>query len=185
MPLDNTGNLYYNVVNYSISVIKKGVDNLLGAKIKSYLSSNGLKIGVIAQKCGIPFNVFSAMLNDSRKIKAEEYFVICKVLGVPLQLDEQEQVIDELEESNKLLNSNLTYMQEQVTTLSQSRGELMAVNASLEKQLQNKINLAYAQGLVDSGSTSDVVPLLIGVITLLEGVALVILIVSKIKNRKK
>lgn len=59
---------------------------MLGAKIKSYLSSKGLKIGVIAQKCGIPFNVFSAMLNDTRKIKAEEYFIICKVLDVPLEI---------------------------------------------------------------------------------------------------
>lgn len=102
-----------------------------------------------------------------------------------LQLSDKNQTIENLENSNKLLESNLEFTQNQVTTLSQSRGELLAVNASLEKQLQNKINLAYAQGLVDSGSTSDVVPVLIGIITLLEGVALVILIVSKIKNRKK
>lgn len=100
-------------------------------------------------------------------------------------IDSKSDEITELENANLKLEENLAYTRNQVTTLSQSRGELLAVNASLEKQLQNKINLAYAQGLVDSGSTSDVVPVLIGVITLLEGVALVILIVSKIKNRKK
>ena len=100
-------------------------------------------------------------------------------------LDAKDAVIAENAQTIDKLEENLAYSRNQVTTLSQSRGELLAVNASLEKQLQNKINLAYAQGLVDSGSTSDVVPVLIGVITLLEGVALVILIVSKIKNRKK
>lgn len=100
-------------------------------------------------------------------------------------LDAKDAVIAENAQTIDKLEENLAYTRNQVTTLSQSRGELLAVNASLEKQLQNKINLAYAQGLVDSGSTSDVVPVLIGVITLLEGVALVILIVSKIKNRKK
>ena len=100
-------------------------------------------------------------------------------------IDSKSNEITELENANLKLEENLAYSRNQVTTLSQSRGELLAVNASLEKQLQNKINLAYAQGLVDSGSTSDVVPILIGVITLLEGVALVILIISKIKKRKK
>ena len=57
---------------------------LLGYRIKEYISAEGLKIGVIAQKCGFAFNVFSAMLNGVRKIKAEEYFIICKVLNVPL-----------------------------------------------------------------------------------------------------
>lgn len=58
---------------------------LLGKRIKDYILSSGLKIGVIAQKSGIPFNVFSNMLNGNRKIKAEEYFNICKVLDVPLE----------------------------------------------------------------------------------------------------
>ena len=100
-------------------------------------------------------------------------------------LYEQNSTIKTIQDENSILKANLEYSQNQVATLSQSRGELMAVNASLEKQLQNKINLAYAQGLVDSGSTSNVVPILIGIITLLEGVALAFFIVSKIKNRKK
>lgn len=58
---------------------------MLGLRIKDFILSNGLKIGVIAQKCDIPFNVFSQMLNGNRKIKAEEYFNICKVLNVPLE----------------------------------------------------------------------------------------------------
>lgn len=58
---------------------------MLGAKIKNYILEQGLKIGVIAQKSGFSFQTFSAMLNGNRKIMAEDYFRICKVLDVPLE----------------------------------------------------------------------------------------------------
>ena len=57
---------------------------MLGRKIKDYILNRGYKIGSIASKCNIPFNIFSAMLNGNRSIKAEEYFCICNALDVPL-----------------------------------------------------------------------------------------------------
>lgn len=57
----------------------------LADKIKKYILEHGLKIGVVAEKSGISFQTFSAMLNGNRKILAEEYFKICEVLGVPLE----------------------------------------------------------------------------------------------------
>lgn len=58
---------------------------MLGFRIKEYMTQCGLKYGVIADRAGIPLNVFSAIINGKRKITAEEYFSICKALGVPLE----------------------------------------------------------------------------------------------------
>lgn len=58
---------------------------MLGFRIKEYITQCGLKFGVVADRAGIPLNVFSAMINGKRKITAEEYFSICKALGVPLE----------------------------------------------------------------------------------------------------
>ena len=58
---------------------------MLGKKIKTYILESGLKIGNIASKLDIPFNIFSSMLNGNRSIKAEEYFKICSVLNLPLE----------------------------------------------------------------------------------------------------
>lgn len=57
---------------------------MLGAKIKGYISELGLKMSAIAEKANIPLNTFSAMMNDKRKITAEEYFAICSALNVGL-----------------------------------------------------------------------------------------------------
>ena len=58
---------------------------MLGFQIKDYMTKQGLKYGSIAEKAGIPFNIFSAMINGKRKITAEEYFSICNALDVPLE----------------------------------------------------------------------------------------------------
>lgn len=57
---------------------------MLGRSIKDYMTSEGLKANVIAGRAGIKENVFSAMVNEKRKITAEEYFAICRALNVPL-----------------------------------------------------------------------------------------------------
>lgn len=57
---------------------------MLGAKIKEYLDSNGIKYTHISEKTKIPMNVLSPMLNEKREIKATEYFIICNALNVPL-----------------------------------------------------------------------------------------------------
>ncbi len=57
---------------------------MLGAEIRNYISESGLKMSAIAEKANIPTNTFSAMMNDKRKITAEEYFAICTALNVSL-----------------------------------------------------------------------------------------------------
>ncbi len=59
---------------------------MLGERIKDYIDSQGLKLGAIAERIGIPMNTFSTMMNGKRKITAEEYFAICKALNVPLDM---------------------------------------------------------------------------------------------------
>lgn len=55
---------------------------MFGLKIKNYMDSKGIKYSHIAEKTGIKMNVFSAMLNNKRKITVEEYFTICDALQV-------------------------------------------------------------------------------------------------------
>ena len=58
---------------------------MLGMRIREYITESGMKLGAIAEKADIPMNTFSAMMNGKRKITAEEYFKICRILGVPLE----------------------------------------------------------------------------------------------------
>lgn len=58
---------------------------MLGIQIREYIIEQGLKLGAVAEKVGIPMNTFSAMMNGKRKITAEEYFAICMALDVPLE----------------------------------------------------------------------------------------------------
>ncbi len=57
----------------------------MGAKIKLNIQEEGLKFKAIADRVGIPLNIFSAMLNGKRKITADEYVAICRALNVPLE----------------------------------------------------------------------------------------------------
>ena len=57
---------------------------MLGLRIRSYIIESGMKLGAIAEKANIPMQTFSAMMTGKRKITAEEYFSICRILGVPL-----------------------------------------------------------------------------------------------------
>ena len=51
-----------------------------GSDIKKYLIENG-----ISEKTGIPSPILNMILNDNRKIEANEYMRICDALGVPLE----------------------------------------------------------------------------------------------------
>ncbi len=57
---------------------------MLYERIVSFIVESGLKFNVVAEKSGFSPNTFSAIMNGKRKITAEEYFMICKALGVPL-----------------------------------------------------------------------------------------------------
>jgi transcriptional regulator with XRE-family HTH domain len=58
--------------------------NAIGSSIKEHLESRGITQTFICNKTKIPNNIMSPMLNGKRKISAEEYFLICEALNVPL-----------------------------------------------------------------------------------------------------
>lgn len=60
-------------------------DKTVGASIKKYLINNGISQTFISSKTKIPTNILNAVMNSKRKLLAEEYFLICEVLGVPLE----------------------------------------------------------------------------------------------------
>ncbi|MEA4831892.1 hypothetical protein SDC9_192026 [bioreactor metagenome] len=55
---------------------------MIGTKIKKYLDERGIKYKTIAEKANIENSIFSVILNEKRKLSAEEYFEICKALDV-------------------------------------------------------------------------------------------------------
>lgn len=56
-----------------------------GSDIKSYMISKGIKQSYVSEKTGIPAPILNMMLNDNRKIEANEYMKICDAIGVPLE----------------------------------------------------------------------------------------------------
>lgn len=59
---------------------------MVGLKIKKYLDDNGIKYSFISDKTEIPMNILSPLLNDKKKMSAEQYFAICKAIGVSADL---------------------------------------------------------------------------------------------------
>ncbi len=55
-----------------------------GSDIKKYLEDNGVKQKYLSEKTGIPLCVINVILNNKRKIEANEYMKICDALEVPL-----------------------------------------------------------------------------------------------------
>lgn len=55
-----------------------------GSDIKKFLEANGIKQSFVSEKTGIPASILNMMLNDNRKIEANEYMKICDAIGVPL-----------------------------------------------------------------------------------------------------
>lgn len=72
----------YNEVNFIYYEIGGGI--MTGKKIKEYLNNKGISQTFVANKIGMPINILNAALNGNRKILAEEYFLICQALEVPL-----------------------------------------------------------------------------------------------------
>lgn len=66
------------------SVAEGGKTDLKGSDIKKYLEDNGIKQSFVSEQTGIPAPILNMMLNDNRKIEANEYMKICDALGVPL-----------------------------------------------------------------------------------------------------
>lgn len=52
--------------------------------IREYIKSHGIKQNYLAEKLGVGDRTVTDMLNGNRKILAEEYYLLCKALGVPM-----------------------------------------------------------------------------------------------------
>ena len=50
--------------------------------LRKYIVDAGLKMTVVADRAGIPYNAFTNILLGNRKMSVEEYFSVCNVLGV-------------------------------------------------------------------------------------------------------
>lgn len=57
---------------------------MIGAKIKEYLSENGIKQSFLAQKTGLTDSIISDICIHDRKVDCVEYFKICNALNLPL-----------------------------------------------------------------------------------------------------
>lgn len=57
---------------------------MLGNLIKTYLKDNGIKQSFLASELSLKENVLTSMLKGNRKISAEEYIIICKVLNLEM-----------------------------------------------------------------------------------------------------
>lgn len=64
---------------------KEGVVEVIGNRIHDYLRENGITQISVARKTGIKKLAISNIANEKRKITAEEYYRICKVLNLPLE----------------------------------------------------------------------------------------------------
>lgn len=58
---------------------------MVGQRIKTYLTENGIKQSFLADKTEIPQTVLSLMLNGSRRIEVTQYYKICLALNVDMK----------------------------------------------------------------------------------------------------
>lgn len=58
---------------------------MIGAKIKEYLSENGIKQSFLAERTGLTPSQVSDICIHDRKIDCIEYYKICKALNVELE----------------------------------------------------------------------------------------------------
>ena len=59
---------------------------MVGLRIKKYLDEKGTKYSFVSEKTGIPMNILSPLLNGKKKMSAEQYFLICKAIGVGAEM---------------------------------------------------------------------------------------------------
>ena len=71
------------ITNYE-NIVEKG-GNMVGRRIKQYLTDNGIKQSFLAEKTGMTPMVISDICNNGRKIDIVEYYKICKALNVPME----------------------------------------------------------------------------------------------------
>ena len=57
---------------------------MVGARIKEFLRSRGIKQNFLVEKTGLSAVTISDIVNSNRKIEVTEYVRICTALDVPL-----------------------------------------------------------------------------------------------------
>ena len=57
---------------------------MVGQRIKSYLTENGIRQSFLSEKTNIPSSIMTAILNGTRKIEVMEYYRICTALKVDM-----------------------------------------------------------------------------------------------------
>ncbi|MFR8171150.1 MAG: helix-turn-helix domain-containing protein [Marvinbryantia sp.] len=67
-----------------------------GSDIKAYLEEKGIKQNFLAEKSGIPTSVLNLILNNKRKIEANEYMRICESLDLPLDFFKPKSCVPEV-----------------------------------------------------------------------------------------
>lgn len=107
-------------------------------------------------------------------------------------ITEKDSTITSLEGENTALNDEITSLEgdieglnTQVSVLTTRNTQLNATVKSLENQLQLKINKAYAEGLNNSDPKGNFVSVLLVIITVIEVGAVVAVIFSKIRSKRK
>jgi predicted transcriptional regulator len=68
---------------------------VIGPAILKYLKEHGIKQTYVARKSDIPRQTFHDIMHGLRDCKAEEYFAICNVIGVPLNTFEAERKMED------------------------------------------------------------------------------------------
>ena len=66
---------------------------MVGLKIKKYMDENGIKYSFVADKIGMPMNIFSPKINGKKKLTAEEYLSICEALGVDASFFSKQELV--------------------------------------------------------------------------------------------
>ena len=103
-------------------------------------------------------------------------------------ITEKDSTITSLQSDKERLETNNEALDKQVTALVDNRIALNAEITSLKNQMQLKINKAYAEGLQDSDGNGNrmngFITTMISILTLLEVLALVYYIVSKVKKKR-
>ena len=51
-------------------------------KVRAYIEEHGIKQNAVANKCGIPATILSAILNGRRKMYADDLRAVCFALNV-------------------------------------------------------------------------------------------------------
>lgn len=57
---------------------------MLGNQIRQYLEQNGVELSHAAQALDIPLDELDEILHETKRISAEDYYGICRFLGVEL-----------------------------------------------------------------------------------------------------